>query len=370
MANFVSHHLTCDNIEQKLVDAGVVKITGSGKDHNGSEFHYGLMDMKACNPKEWEKEEKRLLEKGVLYVGDPAERLNNAMIKSSIVRWQERKGNHITFDEVNKMPAKELDALKAQFKAEEVDVYAPIDDMTYRRDYRPDEIERLHSYQVQFSDDGNDMRWFRAWKSNDDPAMYASDILKDEVLHYETFYEGRPDVRCDLKGGQACTPDGRSYHAQMDIVAGAIKPNPKNAEQSVVRFHYGQSQQSCMIYVQNQDIVPMDSSQIYNGKARSTVYLTSENYKAYGLDKNGPKTLSAKGIVDGYNTARKAYKESMSVQQAKQDVAEKAAAPEEKAPAEKPKTSPKASKRAVPNDLDAVNANMSMSEPSEEVPFS
>lgn len=369
MANYVSHHLDCDDIEKKLVDAGVVTITGSSKDHDGSSFNYGMLNMKACNPAEWAKQEQSLLESGVLHIGDPAERLNPNTIQSAMIRWQERKGNHYSLDDFNNMSDKELDALKAQFKSEEVDAYSLIEDITYRRDYRPEEIERLSVYPVQFPKNGNEMRWFCAWKSNDDPAFYASDVLKDDIVHYESFYEGRPDGHCDLKGGQPCTPDGRIYQAQMDIVAGAIKPNPKNKDQSVVRFYYGKNQQSCMIYVSNQDIVPMDENQVYNGKARCNVYLTSDAYKAYGLDPKGPKTLSAKGIVDGYNTARSAYRESMNAQKIKQDAVDKSSQTEDKSVTEKQSVKAGKSKRAVPNDLDAVNASMGITDSEDDKPF-
>lgn len=351
----VSHHISIpgSNIERKLIDKGVVRVTGTGKDYKGDSITTAVLDRKLCDPDGWDKLEKRIKEAGVVTFGDPAKKLeDDGSVLYSIAKWQSKKGNALTYDDLTKLPAEELDELKAQFKVEEVDAFTQIGDLKYRRDYRPEEIEKLSQVPVQFHDNGSKMMYFTTWKSDPTTAVFVSAALEKDMLVCKSFAEGKPDWSDNMKAGQSCTSDGKPYYGIMNVVGEAVRPNPKNPDQSIVRFHYGKNQKSCMIYVDNSDIEQITG---YNNKPRALVYLTNENYKAYGLDSKTAKMLSAQGIMSGYDTARSAFRDAMSTRET--ETANPAA------------VAPRSSERSVPNDLDAVMANSGTLPEDDGIPF-
>lgn len=171
MANYVSHHLYGANIKEALIEGGFVKpMTLHSKRHpEGLAFSH-VLDYAKCNPEEFAKQKKSILEYGI-----------------------------VNFAEKN-----------------------PDGTNGVRRDYTPEEAAEIGFYPVQFNDDGTEMIWSAAWRSNDDPAYYASCALENAVLILDRFYEAEYDGGGYLKNGEFIGPKPEfsfeDFDGEIDIL--------------------------------------------------------------------------------------------------------------------------------------------------------
>lgn len=171
MANYESHHLFGLNIKEALIEGGYVgpKTLTSKAHPKGVAFEF-VLDYAKCNPDEWKKQLAAILERGVVDFG---------------------KQN-------------------------------PDGSRGVRRDYTPEEQAELGFYPVRFNDDGTEMIWSAAWRSNDDPAYYASCALKNTVLILDKFYEAEYDGGGYLKSGTFIGPKPEfsfeDFDGEIDIL--------------------------------------------------------------------------------------------------------------------------------------------------------
>lgn len=152
MANYETHYLYAQGLKENLIAAGVIEELP----HDSRACEIGnthRIFFAKCSKEEWAKELAQILERGV------------------------------------------IDCSKKNA------------DGTYgvRRDYTPEEQEKLGWWPVQFSEDGNEMTWICKWVANDCAGYYASLALPNQTVIYTQFYEATYDGGGYLKGGKLLT---------------------------------------------------------------------------------------------------------------------------------------------------------------------
>lgn len=162
MANYESHYLYGQRLKANLLAAGVLEEipfdSEAGKVGNTHILHFAK-----CNAEEWALDLEKILDHGV------------------------------------------VDCSKKKPDGNGYGV---------RRDYTPEEKDKLEWWPVQFNDDGSEMAWVCKWIPNADPAYYASWAVPNQILIHEQFYEGTYDGGIYLQNGQQIAikpkiPDGK-----------------------------------------------------------------------------------------------------------------------------------------------------------------
>lgn len=304
--NKVKHVIKADGLQQKLIDVGVIGRLSEATDYDGSTFRYGWLNMAKCNPDKWKTFEDDVKAEGYITTTNPADvLLDKERLDSAIVRWSEKEGERVSKPDLQAMSNTDYNAIRARFVASEVTSFEQIADGVYRRPLTEKEVKNLAYYPVQLPADGDSVRYYKDWTRNDIPAMMITECVPDIIAQYETRYEGRLNSDGFMKNGDYCTESGKSYLATLDVSHALVKS--QNDKQYRIMFPYGKDSTLHAIYVDKDDVVPVEADKIHNGKARDTVYLDAESYKVYNLTTHSVTTLSPFEICDGYDLARSSY---------------------------------------------------------------
>lgn len=148
MANMVEHYLSCDNLQQMLLNAGVITsetLHGTGNREVKCET---VLNMKKCHEDEWKKVEKSAIEHGVV---------NYA--------YRNEDGSY-----------------------------------GVRRDMTPEEVKEMRFWPISFSSE-NEIHWICRYSNDDHPAFFISKLFPDIQFKYEMFYEDVLDGGFIVKDG-------------------------------------------------------------------------------------------------------------------------------------------------------------------------
>jgi hypothetical protein len=150
MSNCEEHIIYCPNIKHKLINNGFVSpaVLYSKRRHEGKMCEH-VLDYSKCNAEEWSAQLEDLLEAGVT---------------DFAVRNEE-----------------------GSFGA--------------RRDFTEQEKAMLPLYPLSFPDDDH-VVWYSKWVHEEDPLVYISFALPDEILHFTAFFEDKFDGMWYVKGGK------------------------------------------------------------------------------------------------------------------------------------------------------------------------
>ena len=148
MANYETHHLYAQELQQNLMEAGVLEeLPEEYREISGGCTHR-IMYAK-CDATDWEQQRKRILEHGV------------------------------------------IDCSKKNA------------DGSYgvRRDYTPEEQKKLGWYPVYFINP-NEMVWMSKWVVDDNPGYYASRAVPTQNMIMHLYYEASFDGGWYMKNGK------------------------------------------------------------------------------------------------------------------------------------------------------------------------
>lgn len=148
MANYVIHYLYAQNLQQNLMDAGVLEKLPDRHRAGVCGYTHRILYAK-CHADDWADCLKEILERGV------------------------------------------------------IDCSKKNEDGSYgvRRDYTPEEQKDLDWYPVHFNSP-HEMAWTSRWTSDDNPGYYASRAIPEQSMIMTFFYEGSYDGGCYLKDGK------------------------------------------------------------------------------------------------------------------------------------------------------------------------
>lgn len=148
MANYESHHLYAQELQQNLLNAGVLeKLPEEYQKRSGGCTHRIIYAK--CDATDWEEQRQKILEHGV------------------------------------------------------IDCSKKNEDGSYgvRRDYTPEEQKELGWYPVWFTNP-NEMTWISKWIMDDNPGYYASRALPAQSMTMHLYYEATFDGGWYMKNGK------------------------------------------------------------------------------------------------------------------------------------------------------------------------
>ncbi len=189
MANYESHHIYAQELQQNLLNAGVLESLPEEYIRRSGGCTHRIMYAK-CDAADWEEQLQKILERGV------------------------------------------------------IDCSKKNEDGSYgvRRDYTPEEQKELGWYPVWF-ENPNEMVWLSKWTMDDNPGYYASRAVPKQSMIMHLYYEATFDGGWYMRNGKKfadmpCIPCTVNPKEALEFAIDALKAANLNGyvDEMVNRF--------------------------------------------------------------------------------------------------------------------------------------
>lgn len=176
--------------------------------------------------------------------------------------------------------------------------------------------KKAEYYPVYFSKDGNEMTALANYGSAQNVADFASDVIKDEMLHCFETTEGRSYGDWYLKGGKEVTPDGKPVGRVISAVSPKfIKPLKNNPDKSVFVIPLGSNDCRTTI-VDNEDIWDTYADTIGRKHNNKNISLPNDsNVTLYNPKTKEKTSVASKEVVQMFNKSREDYLNNLMAKQ-------------------------------------------------------